>query len=182
MRLRGCGWNLTGMKVSSRSRRPAVKRSGPARSPGSDRRIRATKPVEIRAQPPHRLDLDTISTRWQLALDAAHRALGAAGGSIPASEIAERSRELSRERAQTAEALVRLAETIGVRPTPWLSPIPMSSRMLGLPPSVRACLFDLDGALTDSADPHACARGPAIDEIPPRPRETGRSHLTPTVP
>jgi len=142
-----------------------VKRSGPARSPGSDRRIRATKPVEIRAQPPHRLDLDTISTRWQLALDAAHRALGAAGGSLPASEIAERSRELSRERAQTAEALVRLAETIGVRPSPWLSPIPMSSRMLGLPPSVRACLFDLDGVLTDSAALHAWAWGQAFDEF-----------------
>jgi beta-phosphoglucomutase-like phosphatase (HAD superfamily) len=28
---------------------------------------------------------------------------------------------------------------------------------LGLPPRVRACLFDLDGGLTDTAEVHAAA-------------------------
>ena len=37
--------------------------------------------------------------------------------------------------------------------------------MLGLPPSVRACLFDLDGVLTNSAALHAWAWGEAFDEF-----------------
>ena len=67
----------------------------------------------------------------------------------------------SRPRTQ----LVRVAQASGVRPLPWLSPIPMSAKMLGLPPSVRACLFDLDGVLTDSAALHAWAWGEAFDEF-----------------
>ena len=50
-------------------------------------------------------------------------------------------------------------------PLPWLSPIPLSARMLGLSPSVRACLFDLGGVLTDSAALHAWAWGEAFDEF-----------------
>ena len=37
--------------------------------------------------------------------------------------------------------------------------------MLGLSPSVRACLFDLGGVLTDSAALHAWAWGEAFDEF-----------------
>ena len=31
---------------------------------------------------------------------------------------------------------------------PWLSPVPVNTRMLGLPNTVRACVFDVEGVLT----------------------------------
>jgi HAD superfamily hydrolase (TIGR01509 family) len=91
--------------------------------------------------------------------------LGAADGSLPAAELVERRRELARERQETGDGLVRVAQAIGVRPLPWLSATPMSPKALGLPLSVRACLFDLDGVLTDSAALHAWAWGEAFDEF-----------------
>lgn len=153
------------MNAHAPSRARPTKRSSSARSPSPGRRRRATASPQLRAPAPHRLQLDTISSRWQLALDAADRALAAAGGSLPASELAERRRTLTRERQQTADALVRAAHVTGVRPLPWLSPVPVSARMLGLPTSVHACLFDLDGVLTDSAALHAWAWGEAFDEL-----------------
>jgi beta-phosphoglucomutase-like phosphatase (HAD superfamily) len=158
-------WILTTMDVASPSLRPATTRSSLARSRRPAGSRPATQPFGVVAQPPRRLELDTISSDWQLALDAAHQALAAAADTLPAAELGERRRELARERLQTADALVRVAQAIGVRPLPWLSPRPMSMRMLGLPPTVRACLFDLDGVLTDSAALHAWAWGEAFDEF-----------------
>ena len=143
---------------------PGHEADRPRSLPGPGRPRPATELLEPGAQPARRLDLDALSAQWQLALDAAHRALGA-GHSLPASELVERRRELARERQQTADTLVRVAQVNGVRPLPWLSPIPMSAGMLGLSPSVRACLFDLDGVLTDSAALHAWAWGEAFDEL-----------------
>ena len=53
----------------------------------------------------------------------------------------------------------------GARQLPWLSPVPVSKQMIGLPPSVQACLFDLDGVLTDSAQLHAAAWAQVLDEL-----------------
>ena len=66
---------------------------------------------------------------------------------------------------QTAEMLVRLARLRGIQPVPWLSPVPLNSRMLGLPNTIRACLFDLEGVLTDSAVLHAWAWSEVFDEF-----------------
>ncbi len=109
-------------------------------------------------------DLDTLSSHWQLALDAAQRALAAAGRSLSASELGRRRRGLVQERQQTAELLTRLGSLIRVGPAPWLSPVPVTTKMLGLEP-VSACLFDLDGVLTDSAVLHALAWGEVFDEF-----------------
>ena len=69
-----------------------------------------------------------------------------------------------RERQQTAEMLVRLARLHGIQPLPWLSPVPLNANMLGLPGTTRACLFDLEGVLTDSAVLHAWAWSEVFDE------------------
>jgi hypothetical protein len=55
---------------------------------------------------------------------------------------------------------VTTAETLAARAQAWWSgyrptPIPESEvPVLGLPDKVRACLFDLDGVLTDTASVH----------------------------
>jgi beta-phosphoglucomutase-like phosphatase (HAD superfamily) len=115
-----------------------------------------------RPRPP---ELQTISAHWQRALDAAERALDAAGGTLPATDIARRRYDLVRERQQVEEALVRLADVTGARPMPWLSPVPVNNTMLGLPTCVRACLFDVEGVLTDSAGLHAWAWGEVFDDL-----------------
>lgn len=121
--------------------------------------------LEVAAHRPHTLELDTTSSHWQLALDAAQRALSAAGGSLPVHEVARRRRELLEERQQTTKLLARLAYVTGIRPVPWLSPVPVTTKMLGLPATVSACLFDLDGVLTNSAVLHASAWGEVFDDF-----------------
>lgn len=127
----------------------------------------------------HPFELDSISSRWQVALDGAQRALDAAAGSLPASDLQRRRRELARERQQTAEQLARLAHLTHVRPAPWLSPVPVSAKMLGLPATVAACLFDLDGVLTDSAVLHGSAWGEVFDELLLRLSEKTHWHFVP---
>jgi HAD superfamily hydrolase (TIGR01509 family) len=51
--------------------------------------------------------------------------------------------------------------------------------MLGLPPAARACLFDLDGVLTDSAVLHAWAWGEVLDEFLLRLSEKAGWHFIP---
>jgi beta-phosphoglucomutase-like phosphatase (HAD superfamily) len=104
-----------------------------------------------------------VALRWQRALDATDHALAAGGRLLPAAELQSGRRALAHERGETATMLVRLARLMDIRPAPWLSPVPVSRKMLGLPPTVRACLFDLDGVLTDSGVLHARAWADAFD-------------------
>ena len=120
------------------------------------------------ADPP---DLDELAARWQRALDAGELALRAAAETLPASYLNERRRELIQERHDTAELLKSVARATGVRPLPWLSPVPVSRRMLGLAPPIQACLFDLDGVLTDSARfTHPPGRRSSTSSYSARPR------------
>jgi beta-phosphoglucomutase-like phosphatase (HAD superfamily) len=135
--------------------------------------------VELAAQRSPPLELDTASSHWQLALDRAQRALSAAGGLLPAPELERRQRELARERQETAKVLRLLADVTGVRPVPWLSSVPVTTKMLGLPATTRACLFDLDGVLTDSAVLHAWAWAQVFDEFLQRLSEKTGWHFIP---
>ena len=126
---------------------------------------RTGRPVEGRSPPPRPQELDTVTRRWQQALDAAERALDAASGVLPAPELGRRRSELAQERRQTAEQLRRLGRVTGVVPEPWLSPVALRTTMLGLPAGARACLFDLEGVLTDSARLHAVAWGEVFDDF-----------------
>ena len=112
-----------------------------------------------------RPDLDALASGWQRALDADERALAAAVGSLSPTYLKQRRRELAQERRQTADLLVRVARARGARPLPWLSPVQVTKRMLGLAPDVDACLFDLDGVLTNSALLHASAWATVFDEF-----------------
>ena len=89
----------------------------------------------------------------------------AADISLPASDLQQRQYELVRERHETARQLLRLASAAGVRPEPWLSPVPVTTKMLGLPDDARACLFDVEGVLTDSAALHSWAWGEVFDDL-----------------
>lgn len=117
------------------------------------------------SQPPLSTELERVTAQWQRALDSAERALRAEDGSFSASELVRRRSGLTRERQQTAEMLVRLARARGIEPLPWLSPIPLNPRMLGLAGTTKACLFDLEGVLTDSAQLHAWAWSEIFDEF-----------------
>lgn len=113
--------------------------------------------------PRHPLELDTVATRWQLAFDATELALNGARGVLPDAPLQEARHALAHERQRTATMLADLARLADVHPAPWLSPVPVSAKMLGLAPSIRACLFDLDGVLTDSGVLHARAWAEAFD-------------------
>lgn len=141
--------------------------------------MRETDALEVAAQPPHPLELETVTAHWQLALDAAEHALGAASGSLDVPDLEHRRHRLVLERQRTATALTRLARVGGVQPLPWLSPVPVSTKMLGLPAAVSACLFDLDGVITDSAVLHAWAWGEVFDDFLRRLSEKTGWHAIP---
>lgn len=127
---------------------------------------RAPPPAHRPAPPrPEPLDLDRLVSRWQRALDAGESALRAAGGSLPPAVLARGRHELALERRETSRLLERVAAAHGIRELPWLSPVPVTPALLGLPAGVEACVFDLEGVLTDSADLHAWAWGTVFDDL-----------------
>jgi len=101
-------------------------------------------------------DLEPAANGWQHALDADQRALTAVAGIVQAGELARRRAALGAERRETRASLERLARTLGVAP-PWLVDQPLTLHDLGLEPGIEACVFDLDGVLTDSGRLHASA-------------------------
>lgn len=48
---------------------------------------------------------------------------------------------------------------------PWLTRSTVTGRMLGLPPTIRACVFDLEGVLAMSGDMHAAAWATTFDRF-----------------
>jgi HAD superfamily hydrolase (TIGR01509 family) len=100
---------------------------------------------------------DTLAAAWQRAFDAAQSAVDATGVSLNGG--------LAHERAETMALLQALAHDTGARPGPWLSPVPVTAELLGLPRATRACLLDLDGVLTDSDALHAAAWAEVFDDL-----------------
>jgi beta-phosphoglucomutase-like phosphatase (HAD superfamily) len=136
--------------------------------------------VPLGARPAARpLELDTLASRWQQTLDAAERGLRAAAGSLPAAELARRREALAREREETAALLVGLARAAGLGRLPWLSPVPVTRSMLGLAGDASACIFDLDGVLTDSGALHARAWREVFDDLRVRLAEKTSWHFIP---
>ena len=83
-----------------------------------------------------------------------------------------------RERRETARLLEAVANVAGAQPRPWLSPVPVRNTMLGLPGAVKACVFDLERVLTDSASLHAWAWGEVFDDFLLRSsQQTGRHFI-----
>jgi beta-phosphoglucomutase-like phosphatase (HAD superfamily) len=130
------------------------------------------------SEAPERVGLDEVSTHWRLAFIAAQDALAAiarCGTSLrfPPQDLRELSGNLERERTATALLLDAVAREEHVTLRHKLSAPRATKRMLGLPEDVRACVFDLDGVLTASAELHAAAWREAFD-----PLLTGRVELT----
>jgi beta-phosphoglucomutase-like phosphatase (HAD superfamily) len=71
------------------------------------------------------------------------------------------------ERAEVIRLLEQLEGELHEhsRLLPWLTRSRITNRMLGLPPSIRACIFDLDGVLTTSAEAHAAAWAETLDRF-----------------
>lgn len=110
-------------------------------------------------------ELDTIAMRWQGALDAGARALDANAKTLSHAEMIERRHALEAERREIPAALSSLAAALGVYPKPWLPAQPVTPSMLGLESRARACIFDLDGVLTDSGALHAAAWAGTLDPL-----------------
>jgi HAD superfamily hydrolase (TIGR01509 family) len=109
--------------------------------------------------------LDALADEWQLALDEAASALDAAAGAFPPDELRNLRHALALERAATARELAALAHELHTATVPWLSPTPVLPHALGLPDDVSACVFDLDGVLTDSGALHAAAWAEVFDDL-----------------
>ena len=154
------------IRGTSRVKRPA---------PPAARRATAVQPDTRRPQ----LELESLCRQWQQAFDAADRALLAAQDCLYGPELQSRRYELGRERMQTAAELRQLAAIGGTQPTPWLSPVAITNRMLGLPAGARACLFDLEGVLADSGRLHAWAWGEVFDDVLQRLSEKTGWHFVP---
>jgi HAD superfamily hydrolase (TIGR01509 family) len=125
------------------------------------------------------LDLDAYASEWERALDAAERALDAAPLVLDGADLGRLHHGLLSERRDTAALLVEVARAADVRPAPWLSPVPVTANMVGLPRGIRACLFDLDGVLTDSALLHAQAWAESFDALLLRLSERPGRHFIP---
>jgi len=110
-------------------------------------------------------ELDTVADDWQLALDGAADAINAADRVLTGEERSRLRRALAQERVETAVLLERLAHTTGAHNVPWLSPVPLHPSSLGLADGVSACIFDLDGVLTDSGVVHATAWAEVFDDF-----------------
>jgi beta-phosphoglucomutase-like phosphatase (HAD superfamily) len=110
-------------------------------------------------------ELDTIAWRWYEALDAGSRALDANGHTLPHAELRRRRQALAKERREITTELSSLATALGVSPRPWLPACPVTPSMLGIGSGARACIFDLDGVLTDSGALHAAAWAETLDPL-----------------
>ena len=121
--------------------------------------------MSVAVEPRAGLYLDRLASDWQLALDAAQGALDYSGGAYGSVELQARRGLVAEERRLTADLLERVASVDHVPALPWLSPVPVSVSMLGLPPRTEGCVFDLDGVLTESGRAHATAWTEVFDDF-----------------
>lgn len=115
------------------------------------------------------LDPNTLSVHWRIALGAAHDALRA-GAEYPgagplAAELRRRSSALTHERDDVQRLLERDARVEHIPLVRRLSFPHVHRTQLGLPHQVQACVFELDGVLTPSAELHYAAWASVLDDF-----------------
>jgi HAD superfamily hydrolase (TIGR01509 family) len=141
----------------------------------------ATRPTSSTAPP---ASFDALSARWRSAFHAAGAAIAAAGRSLPAEERRRLAKELAAEIRPTEALLEALARDRRL-PARFLHLMVSPSearRLLGLPPEVVACVFNLDGVLIPSAAIHAAAWLETFDEFILRRIERTGGHFAPFNP
>ena len=114
-----------------------------------------------------RAELDTLRSEWREALLAAREALRAEEGVLPPDELDAHERHLQGEYKTAAAELRRFALDEGLPSElaePFL-PRGLARRALGLPETVRSCVFELDDVLVGSAGLHRDAWGHTFNEL-----------------
>jgi beta-phosphoglucomutase-like phosphatase (HAD superfamily) len=114
-----------------------------------------------------RAELDALRSEWRAALLAAREALRAEEGVLPDELLAAHERHLRGEYEKAAAELRRFALDEGL-PTELAEPFlsrGIARRALGLPKTVRACVFELDDVLVGSAGLHREAWTHALNEL-----------------
>src|SRR5215472_9998216 len=116
---------------------------------------------------PRSVSVDELVPSAWLALDAEQGALSRAGGLLGTAEVAARSERLAADRRRLAATLGDIARARHERSSllGWFAAGTLSRAMLGLPDAAQACVFDLDGVLTTSAEVHAESWAEALDPI-----------------
>jgi len=111
--------------------------------------------------------LDSLAASWRAAFDAADAALSAADRSLKPEELHAFRRGLASERGSTVELLAEVARIEGSHATfaELLVSRPNLKGLLGLPPAVTACVFNLDGVLVGSAALHTAAWAETFDAL-----------------
>lgn len=111
------------------------------------------------------IDVEELAWHWREALRSAQRAERASGTGRP--RAPSRSKDLAAETRQVVEGLRGLAHAYGLHVAVDHLALSVSDvqRLLGLPPDVTACVFNLDGVLVPSAAVHAAAWREAFDEF-----------------
>ena len=116
------------------------------------------------------MNLDALAGRWRTAFDLEADALARASrlrGSLGFSEeeLAEHRGRLTSEREAVARLMTAIAREDHVPLHRSVSAPRATRQMLGLPPGVLGCIFDLEGVLTGSASIHAAAWAVTFDEL-----------------
>jgi beta-phosphoglucomutase-like phosphatase (HAD superfamily) len=114
-----------------------------------------------------RAELDELRSEWRHALLAAREALRAEQGVLPQAELERHERHLRGEYKLAADELRRFARDEGLSTElaePFL-PRGRARRALGLPKTVRSCVFELDDVLVGSAGLHQEAWARTLNEL-----------------
>jgi beta-phosphoglucomutase-like phosphatase (HAD superfamily) len=114
-----------------------------------------------------RAELDALRSEWREALLAARAALRAEEGVLTPEELESHERHLHREYKAAAEKLRRLALDEGLPPElaePFL-PRRLARQALGLAPTIRSCVFELDDVLVGSSILHREAWTHTLNEL-----------------
>jgi beta-phosphoglucomutase-like phosphatase (HAD superfamily) len=127
-----------------------------------------------------RAELDLLRSEWREALLAAREALRAEEGLLTEEELEAHERHLRGEYRTAADELRRFALDEGL-PTELAEPfLPrgLARRALGLPPTVRSSVFELDDVLVGSAGLHREAWARTLNELLGARSETSYGRLS----
>ncbi len=127
-----------------------------------------------------RAELDALRSEWREALLAAREALRAEKGVLPEEELVAHERHLRGEYEKAAAELRHFARDEGL-PTELAEPfLPrgIARRALGIPATVRSCVFELDDVLVGSAGLHKEAWEHTLNELLAARSETSYGRLS----
>ena len=131
-------------------------------------------------EPP--ITLNRIAAGWRSALAAAQGALAASSNApsplLTPEDLRQRASQLTHERETVASLLQADARVEHVHLVRGVS-LPTASRFdVSLPPTIEACIFDLDGVLAPSDELHFEAWAITFDDFLLRRMERGSVHFS----